>query len=69
MIKDKHIGRKPGKGNFNVPHEAYPEIYRLFMEGQTCTTDIGRPYGITAAGVRSLVDRCRANPALLEIKE
>lgn len=69
MIKVKHVGRKPGKGNVNVPHSAYPEIYRLFTEGQTCTADIGRPYGITASGVRSLVDRCRANPALLEGKK
>lgn len=69
MIKVKHIGRKPGKGNFNVPRSAYPEIYRLFIEGQTCAADIGKAYGITAPGVRSLVGRCRANPALLEGKE
>jgi hypothetical protein len=67
MIKVKRLGRKPN--SVNVPRSAYPEIYRLHEQGQMCAHDIGEPYGITACGIRTLVDRCRANPALLVGKE
>jgi hypothetical protein len=63
----KAPGRKAGRGGYSVPKAAYPEIYQLHMSGQVCAADIGKPYGISASGVRTLVKRCRENPALLEV--
>jgi hypothetical protein len=60
------VGRRPG--SISTPRALYPEIYALYNKGEWCAVDIGAKYGLTAAGVRSLVNRCRHNPSLLEVK-
>lgn len=65
---EKKTGRKAGRGGINVPKSAYPEIYRLHQSGQICAADIGKKFDLSAAGVRSLVARCKHNPSLLVVE-
>ena len=53
----------------NVARSDYPEIFRLHQENIMCAHDIGEKFGIGAAGVRSLIKRCKENPRLLESKK
>ena len=66
----RKIERKTGRrqGSMSTPRALYPEIYALYHKGEWCAVDIGKKYGLTAAGVRSLVNRCRRDPSLLEAK-
>lgn len=63
----KHRGRHPEAKN--VPRSAYPKIYGLYLSGKMCARDIGKEWGIGASGVRSLVQRCKKDPSLLEVSD
>jgi len=62
----KPKGRRCGRTNDQcVPHAAYADIFRQHQSGEMIASEIGKPYQLSAAGVRTLVKRCKEHPELL----
>lgn len=63
IYKPKSRGRRGHTPN--VPRSAYRDVYERYTSGQECAKSISDDYGILPSSVRSLVKRCRLNPALM----